>query len=220
MAIDERRRAFPPTAWVVPKGETVKSHVEQVWFVGSHSNIGGGYKRSGLADLALIWMMARVGELTDLEFDDQYIGDHFWPCACCSLYNSDRGWLISELRPSLRDVLGKPFIAEIFTKEGGKRQAEMKRLNEKLHWSVIERINRDGIVDERWTRKYEPKNLPRNLPDDLETGGPRDDRIAYKTNRESELIDLCRKGNQNQRIRGCALFCNLADIAAGTPRIL
>src|SRR5262245_45625700 len=49
MAIDERRRAFPPTAWVAPKDKTVESHVEQVWFPGSHSNIGGGYPRSGLA---------------------------------------------------------------------------------------------------------------------------------------------------------------------------
>ena len=27
--------------------------VEQVWFVGAHSNVGGGYKESGLSDMAL-----------------------------------------------------------------------------------------------------------------------------------------------------------------------
>jgi uncharacterized protein (DUF2235 family) len=224
MAIDERRRAFPPTAWTIEAdtaphdaNDKTPPYVEQVWFVGSHSNIGGGYKRGGLADLALIWMMARVGDLTGLEFDDRYIGDHFWPCACCSLYNSDRGWIISELRPALRDVLGKPFIGEVVTQDGGRRQVLMKRLNEKVHWSVIERFNRDGIVDERWTRKYEPKNLPPNLPDDLEADGPNDERVAYKTSREAELIDLCRNGNQNQRIKGCALFCSLGEISAEMP---
>jgi hypothetical protein len=96
----------------------------------------------------------------------------------------------------------------------------MRRLNEKVHWSVIERLNRDGIVDERRTHKYEPKNLPPDLPEDLEADGARNDRVTYKTQREADLIELCRKGNQNQRIKGCALFCSLNDIAAEAPPTL
>jgi len=216
MAIDERRRAFPPTAWVVRKGEAVKPHVEQVWFAGSHSNIGGGYRRSGLADLALIWMLARVSELTGLDIDDNYVANHFWPCAACSLYNSDRGWVFSELRPFRRPVLAGAFIDEVLH-QGKKEKREMERVNEKVHWSVIERLNRDGIVDEVRNRPYTPRNLPKDLPDALPPTGPDDNRVAQKTKREEELIHLSRMQNDNQRIQGCALFCDLKELAETRP---
>ena len=101
MAIDELRRVFSATAWVTDKDEDRRG-VEQVWFAGAHSNIGGGLRRAGLSDLALIWMIARVGELTNLEFDNEYIQTHFWPCAACSLYSSNRGLL--GLRTRLRPI--------------------------------------------------------------------------------------------------------------------
>jgi hypothetical protein len=34
--------------------------VEQVWFPGVHSNIGGGYENTGLSDVALHWMLSRI----------------------------------------------------------------------------------------------------------------------------------------------------------------
>src|SRR5258705_169976 len=36
------------------------SKVEQVWFVGAHSNVGGGYADSGLSDIAFKWMVDRA----------------------------------------------------------------------------------------------------------------------------------------------------------------
>jgi len=56
MALDERRRDFPVTRWVARQG------VEEVWFSGCHSDVGGGYPpgETGLSDLALAWMMARL----------------------------------------------------------------------------------------------------------------------------------------------------------------
>ena len=56
MALDERRRDFPVTRWVARKD------VEEVWFSGCHSDVGGGYPagETGLSDLALDWMMARL----------------------------------------------------------------------------------------------------------------------------------------------------------------
>ena len=44
-------------------------HVERTWFAGAHCNVGGGYPESGLSDLALMWMIARLRALTGLEFD-------------------------------------------------------------------------------------------------------------------------------------------------------
>jgi uncharacterized protein (DUF2235 family) len=64
LAINERRAPFTPTLWYEkPKaGQTV----EQRWFVGVHSDIGGGYPDTGLSDIALQWMLdgaARRGGL-------------------------------------------------------------------------------------------------------------------------------------------------------------
>jgi Uncharacterized alpha/beta hydrolase domain (DUF2235) len=69
VAIDEHRRPFVPTFWTIANGQQPRGHVEQTWFAGSHCNVGGGYPDSGLSDLALIWMVARVRALTGLEFD-------------------------------------------------------------------------------------------------------------------------------------------------------
>jgi hypothetical protein len=56
MAIDELRRDFPVTPWLRRAG------VEQVWFVGAHSDVGGGYPTSEcyLSDIALSWMMKKL----------------------------------------------------------------------------------------------------------------------------------------------------------------
>ena len=67
LAIDERRRAFEPCVWRKQDG-ACGQRLEQVWFSGVHSNIGGGYRDTGLSDITLRWMMDRAGEC-GLEFD-------------------------------------------------------------------------------------------------------------------------------------------------------
>jgi uncharacterized protein (DUF2235 family) len=189
MAIDEWRSAFSTTAWVTDREED-RPGVEQVWFTGSHSNVGGGYRRSGLADLALIWMMARVGELTNLEFDDEYIQAHFWPCAACSLYRSNRGLLggvRSYLRP-IPEAIGAAGAALMA------RGSTERMLNAKVHWSVKDRLGRLGLVDETRYRKYQPRNVPEHVG------------VAACTQRERELIDLCRSSVDHKKRSGCALY--------------
>ena len=58
LAIDERRRPFEPTLWMEkPKpGQTV----EQVWFPGVHSDVGGGYPQNDLSDITLAWMLGKA----------------------------------------------------------------------------------------------------------------------------------------------------------------
>jgi uncharacterized protein (DUF2235 family) len=64
LAIDERRKLFLPTLW--EKSNTVKndpSHkqqMEQRWFAGVHSNVGGGYYDTGLSDIALNWLVNKA----------------------------------------------------------------------------------------------------------------------------------------------------------------
>lgn len=56
LAIDEIRADFKPCLWEAP--DTTKN--EQVWFPGSHSDVGGGYAEAGLSDCALAWMVCRA----------------------------------------------------------------------------------------------------------------------------------------------------------------
>ena len=45
--------------------------LEQVWFAGVHSNIGGGYDDHGLSDTTLLWMVSQIRQynLLDLDID-------------------------------------------------------------------------------------------------------------------------------------------------------
>ncbi len=73
LAIDEYRPPFEPALWAAkPKENQI---VEQVWFAGAHSDIGGGYPAAGLSDVALKWMIAKasgVGLAFDAAVDSAY----------------------------------------------------------------------------------------------------------------------------------------------------
>lgn len=57
LAIDDQRKTFWPLVW----DETnTNANVEQVWFAGVHSNVGGGYQRQGLANISFHWMFLRA----------------------------------------------------------------------------------------------------------------------------------------------------------------
>jgi uncharacterized protein (DUF2235 family) len=66
LALDERRKAFAPALWEVPDAERRnpdwKQRIEQVWFAGVHSNVGGGYPDCQLSDITLSWMFAKASE--------------------------------------------------------------------------------------------------------------------------------------------------------------
>jgi len=68
LALDDERTAFWPFVWD-ENGFPDKNTVEQVWFAGMHSNVGGGYNRSGLASIPLYWMMGKA-QLHNLCFED------------------------------------------------------------------------------------------------------------------------------------------------------
>ena len=80
LAIDECRRLFIPSIWKREAGleERLKDYgieqqvLEQTWFVGAHSNVGGGYPDSGLSDHAFRWM-ARRAMHHGLVLDKKYV---------------------------------------------------------------------------------------------------------------------------------------------------
>lgn len=56
LAIDERRSDFAPSLWdetALHPGQIV----EQAWFAGVHSDVGGWYDERGLSNIALRWML-------------------------------------------------------------------------------------------------------------------------------------------------------------------
>lgn len=57
LAIDERRRPYEPALWTEARAS---GHVEQVWFRGAHSDVGGGQQDPDLADITLRWMVGRA----------------------------------------------------------------------------------------------------------------------------------------------------------------
>ncbi|KAK1470509.1 hypothetical protein CCUS01_06274 [Colletotrichum cuscutae] len=54
LALDEWRTAFKPTLW--GKDNNTHTQLRQVWFPGSHSNVGGGFEDQQIATIALAWM--------------------------------------------------------------------------------------------------------------------------------------------------------------------
>ena len=66
LAIDEKRAEFPPTLWT--SAPAAGQTIEQVWFCGVHSDIGGGEPDDGpdttaLSDITLSWMMSKASDL-------------------------------------------------------------------------------------------------------------------------------------------------------------
>ena len=69
LALDEVREDFEPTLWHPREGVDI----EQVWFAGAHSDVGGGYgpdkQGYSLADIPLLWM-AQEARKQALVFND------------------------------------------------------------------------------------------------------------------------------------------------------
>jgi uncharacterized protein (DUF2235 family) len=115
LAIDERRENFAPTLWNRPKGRGTdskrKQTLEQVWFAGAHSNIGGGYPDCGLSDIAFLWMAAKMSAASyasgrPIALDNEYLKNKI-DKAMGMLVDSKKG--VFKLLPSYqRPILACP----------------------------------------------------------------------------------------------------------------
>ena len=162
VAIDEQRGPFAPTLWQSPKASE-KQIVEQVWFAGVHSNIGGSYDDPGLSDLALDWMIKRVVKFTDLAFDHSQMkrrvrGDHL-----ATLYESrSAAYLVSWLFPLQRVIGGAGgWIRRLWPRTNRPDKGE-HFVNEMIHHSAIARFGtsaRHQSGDRGGERIYAPENL-------------------------------------------------------------
>ncbi|GHA21233.1 hypothetical protein GCM10008090_34020 [Arenicella chitinivorans] len=71
LAIDERRKNFKPWPFSDITNCTSCARLEQKWFAGVHTNVGGGYTKDGLANIALKWVHKGAKD-RGLELDAKY----------------------------------------------------------------------------------------------------------------------------------------------------
>ncbi len=141
VAIDEQRRNFPATLWH-KQTHSANQVLEQRWFVGVHSNVGGGYPVTGLSDISLDWMASKARacglELAPLETK---------PNVMEPLQNSRCG--VYQLIPRFHRPMARP-------------ASDKRDTNETLDESVVQRYLQD--------EQYRPPNLAgffRRFPDRL-----------------------------------------------------
>jgi Uncharacterized alpha/beta hydrolase domain (DUF2235) len=85
LSIDDARAEFEPQLW------EDNGKVEQVWFAGVHSNVGGGYPKQGMSLVTLDWMIQKAAEneLRILDDDRKLYWEH--GSVDDKLYNSRAG---------------------------------------------------------------------------------------------------------------------------------
>ena len=76
LALDDERDTFHPLLWdeqheyrLIQQGTVKADRLQQVWFAGMHSDVGGGYPDDALAHVPLEWMIAEA-KATGLRFND------------------------------------------------------------------------------------------------------------------------------------------------------
>ena len=133
VAIDEERPDFCPTLWTKIKPENIE--VEQRWFVGVHSNVGGGYQRDPLPDKPLRWLQEKAQKCG--------LNTKFW-----IIDESD--YIFGHLADSFAECAGGFYglFQKRYMREIGKTG-----VNERLDESVRERWEGD--------KDYNPKALQR-----------------------------------------------------------
>jgi uncharacterized protein (DUF2235 family) len=88
LAADELREPFRPSVWT-GANDNIKE-IKQVWFAGSHSNVGGGFPDAGLSDIAFSWMI-KMASLRGLEFNQSYLTAVLKPNSQGELVNLYKG---------------------------------------------------------------------------------------------------------------------------------
>jgi len=156
ISIDENRKSFPRVGWGHSADYKRNAHLkplwlDQVWFSGNHSDIGGSYpeSESRLSDIALRWMidefqgavksvhirddlLITAPDAKGLQHDEVLSTVHMWPKFLPS-------WLRRRLTWSAK--------------------ARSVNVKAKLHPSVQERFSESEVPHINTTTPYRPENL-------------------------------------------------------------
>ena len=146
ISVDDERHTFHPVLWN-EENESDPNRIEQVWFPGVHSDVGGGYPRYELSLISLDWMISKV-EASDsnksgLHFRDDLRNEYRCRSDWHGSQHDSRAGLAAYYRY-------KPRFIETLCNDS---DAGVKVSEPKIHCSVFERI-RGNIVP------YAPTGLP------------------------------------------------------------
>jgi len=135
VSIDDERHTFHPVMW--DESCERNGRIEQVWFAGAHSNVGGGYPKEGMSLVALHWMMTKA-RAEELRFSPRALEDYTSRQNVNDKLYDSRSGLAVYYRYKPRDI-GKI--------------CEAHGIRPRIHASVFDRIAcaTDG---------YAPGNLP------------------------------------------------------------
>lgn len=65
LSLDDERRTFHPIRVALSENDAAGKRVEEVWFAGVHSDVGGGYPDDAAAHVPLVWMIAETERAMD-----------------------------------------------------------------------------------------------------------------------------------------------------------
>lgn len=124
LALDEQRSQFRPEFYISNSATPI---VEEVWFAGVHTNVGGGYVDPNLSNIAFFWMLRKAKEyglgLSRLD------GVGGW---------NDERYDVGQ-RPSYKEFWGGiPILGSIVEKIGSFKIERYILDHHKIHESVID----------------------------------------------------------------------------------
>jgi hypothetical protein len=152
LAIDEHREPFAPTVWRKPKFKSFSTVTEQVWFTGSHADVGGGYIKQeerlaahlkALDDITLDWMLKRVvNYFPNFPYDDQTwkAPDTSWSSAP---RHESRNGFYRFMRKALRSVANRGLDARGWHQINVGYDRHAESIGEMVHVSALERLGVD-----------------------------------------------------------------------------
>ncbi|TVY83472.1 Uncharacterized protein LSUE1_G002421 [Lachnellula suecica] len=161
IALDEHRNFFTPTLWEQPDDAKNLKTLNQVWFPGVHSNVGGSYPDAGISNISLAWMISQL-EDTDggiLTFDPTYLDwlqdmnnkyyakgkEDVRPWGLGELYNSAPKNSVAGILQGLKPITRTPGrYHEIDDQTGKETSIRLRNTNESIHPSVRVRIDGGG----------------------------------------------------------------------------
>ena len=178
LSIDEIRGPFRPALWALPKGQALpeRQHIEQVWFAGTHCNVGGGFRETGLSDIALRWMVERTAATTGLAFDTPELIRSTRPDPLAPQHMSATGSIFrwSRFVPFVRlvrqaiDGISPLRRALLGTWRTSKLRGGRTSVNESIHPSVLQRFGQkviELIEGRSHMIVYRPSNLAPAMPE-------------------------------------------------------
>ena len=206
LSVDDERKTFHPLLWDESR-ETGTERIEQVWFPGVHSDVGGGYPRYSLALVALDWMITKaeaqstvVGSpgihlieqrRVEIMRHSDWHGPQHDSRALAGIY----------YRYSPRDI----------EKLCNDKEKDILIENPKLHRSVMERISRNVVA-------YAPVSLPEEY-EVVATSAvervPEYEAVSEKVQRKSAMQPVFKVIQQRKILYFCMVSTTLVYFFSG-----